>query len=1608
MNHQHEDVSLEATLDRLKSHYRNADDVGRFAQLFLAEADQENLSRIAAPKLAALIEDAYAFQASRPPASHQISIRRVEGLGSDGDARSVVQIVNDDMPFLVDSVLGELQAQSHSAYAVLHPIMKVERSRDGTRQAIIGRGDENWGDGLQESFFFAIIEALSDEDARALRVALGEVLEEIRVAVIDWQPMLSRMKAALQAYERTPPRVAPGILTESLEFCRWLIGGQFTFLGMREYKLVGGTETGLLQKIEDSGLGVLRNPNVLVLSKGGKPLEVTPEIREHMFAPQPLIITKSDIRSRVHRRIYMDFIGLKTYGADGQQSGELRIVGLFTSQAYTERPSAIPFLRQKVNAVLRNTGYAPGSHDAKAVVNVLENFPREELFRIGDRMLANWARAILDLDLRPRVRLLMRRDRFDRFVSALVYIPRERFSTRIRVQVGNALARALDGRVSAFTPFFPEASLIRVHYLIGRTPHTPVPDMDVAALEAEIDDIAQMWSDRFVAAMDKAGARNRMLIPKYRDAFSSAYAETFPARRALDDVERIERLGPLRSIAVDFHKPSTVAPEQVQATILQFDTPIPLSERVPVLENFGLRSIDERSYRVAPKFHDGERQVALHDMVLATADGSVLDIEKHHERLEEAFVAVRNGLADNDPFNRLVVAADADWREAAMLRAYAAYMRQIRAPYGMRYVSDTLLSYPALSKQLIALFRVRFDPTVDMDKDARRDAEEKIHNEVKAALADVPSLDEDRILTYYLDLISATQRTNFFRTGEDGGPPETISFKIAPREVASIPAPRPFREIWCYSTRIEGVHLRFGPIARGGLRWSDRAQDFRTEVLGLCKAQQVKNTVIVPEGSKGGFFPKRLPRDGSREAVMEEAIASYRIFVSALLEITDNLVDGAVVPPYDVIRHDGDDPYLVVAADKGTATFSDFANEISTSKGFWLGDAFASGGSAGYDHKKMGITARGAWESVKRHFREMDIDIQSEPFSAIGVGDMSGDVFGNGMLLSEKTRLLAAFDHRDIFIDPDPDPVTSFAERKRLFDMGRSSWQDYDTSKLSVGGGVFPRSSKSIRLTPQIRSLLEINADEVAPSELLRAILKSQADLLWFGGIGTYVRAGTETDADAGDRANDPIRIAANELRVKVIGEGANLGVTQAGRIAFAQAGGRINTDFIDNSAGVNSSDKEVNIKIAVGRAVADGRLDMPARNQLLASMTEDVAGDCLWNNYQQSLAISLAERRGVRDGALLARLMRQLEERGLIARDLEVLPSDPEIAARLSSDRGFTRPEIAVLMSWAKIALTKDLMQSTVPEDLTNESLLFEYFPEALRQNYHDDIAQHRLRREIIVTRIANSMINRAGPAMVVRIKDATGRDVADIAAAFMAARTIYDLPGLWAGTDALDNKIKGHVQLDLYSRTQGLLLDQSSELLRLGGEISVSAMVGQYGSGVAELSASMANVLTQSQNEEVEAAKRAYVENGVPADLAQRVAQVEMLKHVPSIVKLSAATNRPLTASARLAYEALEYFRVDELEGRARGLHVTDYYDRLALSGALGALRSASRALTRDVLRSTDTEDTHIGPWIEANGSQVRTAKRQIEEIAGSGELTISRLTVAAAQIRELASEI
>jgi glutamate dehydrogenase len=1574
------------------------------AQLF-ARAAPEDLTRYEPRELAALAEEAWAFLKERRPGTGKVRFESRPGpIGAEQiKTVSIIEIVNDDMPFLLDSIMGELTELGIEVRLVVHPIFTIERDNSGS---LIGfRGDAPAvGTAQRESFIHVHVERIEDANRRAQVVrALELVLADVRVCVQDWRAMLTRVGEVIADMRNNPPHLAVDEIAEAVQFLEWLLANNFTFLGVREYAFPGAE--GEIEPKYETGRGILRGRDVRVLRRGRELVSITPEIMEFLKEPKALIITKANVRSRVHRRVHMDYIGVKRFDAEGRLSGEFRIVGLFTSTVYTRSTRTIPYLRRKVDAAMKRAGFDPDSHSGKALVNVLESYPRDELFQIDEDLLFQFALEVLYLDERPRVRVLVRRDRFDRFVSILVFVPRERFDSNTRGAIGSYLAEAFRGRVSAFYPSFTEGPLVRVHFIIGRY-EGATPNPDRATLEREVAARVRTWADGLAEAMTLVhdAGKAQALIKRYRDAFPISYRDTYFPAVAVGDIRVVESLSEVRPLGADFYSRRGSDKAAAGLKVWSRLRPIPLSERVPVLENMGFKVVDELTYRIEPSGPASE--VWLHDMTLQRADGAPVDLEALKQRLEACFMAVMRSRAENDGYNALVLEAGLQWRDVALVRTLSRFLRQARVAYSQDYMWATLRKHAAVAADIVALFHTRFDPRGETANEARAAREAEIRGRIEAALQGVESLDEDRILRHFVNTVEAALRTNFYQIDPGDQPKPTIAVKFESGKIDSLPLPRPLYEIFVYSPRVEGVHLRFGKVARGGIRWSDRPQDFRTEVLGLVKAQQVKNAVIVPVGAKGGFLPKQLPAGGARDAIASEGVAAYKTFVTSLLDITDNIGPDGTIPPQSVVRYDDDDPYLVVAADKGTATFSDTANAISTEHGFWLGDAFASGGSVGYDHKKMGITARGAWEAVRRHFREMDVDIVTAPFTVAGVGDMSGDVFGNGMLLDRTIRLVAAFDHRDIFIDPDPDPATALAERKRLFDLPRSSWQNYDAALISPGGGVYARSAKEIALSPQAQALLGLPA-KATPQQVMNTILKLDVDLLWFGGIGTYVRASTESDDQAGDRANDPIRVTGAELRCKVLGEGANLGATQRGRIEAAARGVRLNTDAIDNSAGVNTSDVEVNIKIALSVPVRDGRLTEDGRNALLAAMTDDVGALVLRNNYLQTLALSLAQRRGLEDLGFQQRLIQTLEARGLLDRTVEYLPDDKDIAERARRNQPFTRPELAVLLAYAKLTLCDDLLASTVPDDPYLGRELARYFPKALNESFPDAVEKHRLRREIISTQLSNSMINRGGPALVVRIADQTGATPARIAAAFAAVRDSYGMTALNGEIDALDAKIAGARQLELYAAVQDLLLDRLVWFLRnVDLTKGLAEIVEHYRGGIAAVGAALDGVLSVEALAARDARAAELTKAGVPEALALRIANLPALQAAPDVALVADRTAKPVAEVAATYFAAGTFFRLDRIVGAARGIVVNDYFDRLALDRALDSIGAAERRLTAEMVGNGAAGAAAVEIWVKPRAGEVERIRTAVHEIAGSG-LTLSKLSVAASLLGDLVKD-
>ncbi|MER8849004.1 NAD-glutamate dehydrogenase [Mesorhizobium australicum] len=1586
-----------AAKSKKKAPAAKADDrPARLADYLLARAPAEDIAAYDVADLERAADLAGQAVAAHNKGECVVAVEADSGVVREGRPVTVITVVNDNMPFLFDSILGEVTETAGEPTLVTHPVVTVRHGKTGVDE-ILGDGNFARDDGSHDrlSVIHVHIPRLTPEQANGLTERLRKMLGQVHAAVNDWRPMLARLDQAISEFRYSAVPLDKKSVAEAIAFLEWLRDDNFTFLGMREFKYTGGEESGNLERAEKPGLGILTDPDVLVLRRGTEAVTTTPEIRAFLHGPEPLIVTKANAKSLVHRRIYLDYIGVKTYSAKGALAGELRIVGLFTSTAYTRSVMKIPYLRSKAETIIAKSGFDRHDHSGKALINVLESYPRDELFQVPVPILRKHAAAILGLVERPRVRALVRADQFDRFVSILVFVPRDRYDSVVREKIGAYLKTAFEGRLSAYYPAFPEGGLARVHFIIGRS-GGKTPKVEQATIEAAIRDIVRTWEDALADAAEASGSDPALKAIAAR--LPESYRDTFSAGVALADAGRIAKISAGNPIAIDYYRHAEQKPHQAALKIYHHGSPVALSRRVPVLENIGFRVISERTFEVGD---DQSGLVFIHDMELENSYGKPIDLADGGALFEDAFLSVWRGDVDNDGYNGLAQTAGLWSGEITILRAYGRYLQQVGIPQSQDFIAAALNRYPEIARGLHALFIARLGPTAETEGVV---AAKHLKAKIRDALEDVPNIDDDTIIRRYLNLIEASLRTNHFvaDTKEKG---QSLAIKLESQAVEGLPAPRPWREIFVYGSEVEGLHLRFGPVARGGLRWSDRAQDYRTEVLGLVKAQQVKNAVIVPVGAKGGFYPKKLPMSAGRDAIFEAGTSAYKNFVSSLLSITDNIGLDGVIPPAGVVRRDQDDPYFVVAADKGTATFSDTANAISEKHGFWLDDAFASGGSAGYDHKKMGITAKGAWEAVKRHFREINRDIQTSPFSVVGVGDMSGDVFGNGMLLSPKTRLIAAFDHRDIFIDPDPDMAASMAERERMFALPRSSWQDYDKTKLSDGGVIVSRSQKSITLPAAAAAAIGLAKTTATPVEIMTAILKAPVDLLWFGGIGTYLRASTETNAEVGDRANDAIRITALDVRAKVIGEGANLGVTQRARIEFGMNGGRCNSDAIDNSGGVNCSDVEVNIKIALASAMRKGSLTRPARNKLLAEMTEEVGSLVLSNNYQQTLALSIARKRGLADIAHQSRFMTALEARGLLDRVVETLPSPAALAEREARGEPLTRAELGVLLAYAKIVLFSDIVASDVPDDAHFDRDLMGYFPDRMAKKYASEIHGHRLRREIIARVVANDLVNRGGPSFVNRLQEATGRTAADVVRTFAVVRDGFALPALYREIDALDNQVDGQVQLDLYQMVSRLIYMSSGWYLKNdAGTAPLGQRIAELQDARTALEPKLVSLLPAFSRERIEEKRHGLFKAGAPEKLAEQLAMSEAAELIPDVALTARTAGADIVAAAKAFFAVSDAFRIPRVEDAARSITPSDYYDQLALSRATDTIGAARRGIAIAALTGHSKAADPVAAWLEAGGERVARIRERLQALTEGGDITVSRLSVASGLMSDL----
>ena len=1592
--------------------------IGQMAEDYVAD----ELPQLDAATLGAGLADFWTF-AARETAGP--AIRIVRAGRSDR-----LDIVQGDRPFLVDSVMGEIAERRIPIQAMFHAVIDVARDRAGVRRET--------GKTARESMIQVFLDPLGQDQAEALTRGLDATLADVRLAVGDHASMLALAKRAIGELDARAKDLPADQLKEYQDFLRWLRDDHFIFLGARVYDYprtkTGGyaAEEPLYQP--EGSLGVLRDQSRSVLRRSSEPAVLSAQLRQQLDSDIPLIVGKSNLRSRIHRRTYMDYVGVRRYGPDGRAMGEIRFVGLFAAEAYDEPVHDIPLLRRKVDYVLAHSGRVAGGHSDRRLGNILENYPRDELFQIGEDELLPIALGVLHLNDRPRVKLFARRDPFDRFISLIVYLPREAYEASLPGRVGVLLAQAYGGWVSALYPTFSDAPLARIHYIIGVDPGAHLnPDLD--ALEARIAEAVRSWDSKLEALLretpetrDRAGA----LMARYAAGFPPGYRDLYDASETVPDIVEMERVGPERPVAIRAYRYADDPDTGFRFELYRWRESAALADVLPILDNMGLKALVEEGFPV-PRDGDPADQVWAHEFTLADARGETIDFDEIEGAFEEAFIAIWEGRAENDGFNRLVVELGVSWREAALMRALARYRQQSGLEPSEVVQQAALSDHPEVTRLILALFHARFDPALKTSPAAREAASDDLCARIGEALQAVESLDADRVLRRLAALVQASTRTNYFQVDEDGGPKPYISFKIASRQLDDLPQPKPFREIFVLATHVEGVHLRFGPVARGGIRWSDRRDDFRTEVLGLVKAQNVKNAVIVPVGSKGGFYPKRLPRGGSADAIRAEAVRAYRTFLSGMLDLTDNLAaDGRVIHPEGVVVLDNDDPYLVVAADKGTASFSDIANGVAEDYGFWLGDAFASGGSAGYDHKAMGITARGAWEAVKRHFRELGKDIQAEAFTVIGIGDMSGDVFGNGMLLSKQIRLIAAFDHRDIFIDPDPDPSKSFAERRRLFEAPRSSWADYDAGLISKGGGVFSRTLKSVALTPEIKALLDLHVDALTPAELINAILKARAELLYLGGVGTYVKARAESQLDVGDKANDPIRVDADELRVQVVGEGANLGVTQAGRIAFARAGGRIDTDAIDNSAGVDTSDHEVNIKILAGMAEARGEIDRPGRDRLLQSMTDEVAAHVLAHNIDQTLALSLMQLSAAADLDAHAGFMAALEREDRLDRALEGLPDAVAIAALHQAGLGLTRPELSVLLAYGKLDLSDTAIAGSGPDDPYFFATLEGYFPRGL-EVFRREMRRHRLRREIITTVLSNDIVNLCGPTFPRRLMAAAGCDTSALMVGFAAAKATLRFDNSWGAIAALDGQIPAEAQTALYAELSTILRAQTYWLARRAGQkglsgpsesrpkaevagagVPVETLVEAYRPAMDELRSAGPAILSPFEQKIVARRIRAFRRGGAPNDIAANLAVLGLLTTACDLADLAKTADWPIQSAALLYHQAGALFGFDRLRAGAGSLKASDAFERLAVRRLIEDLVAEQTALTHAIIKFAGTPqsaETAAGArsvvrgWAALHADTARACEAVLASVEAPGEgWSFAKLTIAAAALREL----
>ncbi|WP_016954989.1 NAD-glutamate dehydrogenase [Catenovulum agarivorans] len=1508
---------------------------------------------------------------------------------------TVVEIVSDDQPFLVGSVRMALNRLGIAAHWLLYQSVSVEVDEAGLITSIESSQAETAEN--RRTVFLIEIDRQSDKKRLdSIEKTIGDVLTQVNLTVSDWQIMQDKCLQIIEELKNLPKQVAKHQVDEAKQFLSWMADGKYTFMGYRQYKLDAVKGDHSLARLNDTSLGLMKNSS-------GKDVRLLSEMpgsaKTQALSHDLMVMTKTNRKSQVHRPAYMDYVGIKIFDNKGQVSGEHRFIGLFSSDFYNDSVFDIPLIKDKVNRVIENTGFTKGSHSYKAIHNILETYPREEILHAKEQEISNIALGIMQMQERGMSRLFVRKDIYGRYFSCMAFVPRDRYTTQLRKSTQKLFQNYLSSnREVEFNTYLSESTLARTHYMV-RVENNNF-DINEHQLQTNMIELTKSWEDKLERSLLSlyGEEKGRALARKYEQAFTRSYKDNELPNTALVDIEKLESLNQNNTLEMLLYRPQEDADEKhlVRLKLFHRDKPIHLSDVLPMLENFGLRVIDERPYKVTCL--DGHVNWIL-DFAMSTSDDYELDLDTSRDNFQNAFTNVWFNQLEDDGFNRLVLQAEMSGREVAILRCYAKYMRQIGSSFSQSYIENALATYPELAGMLVDLFHLRFNPESKFSKDDQT----ALNIRIEQALEEVVNLDDDRIIRRFVDMMMATLRTNYYQQGELGLK-DYISIKLVPKKIPEIPKPVPAYEIFVYSPDIEGVHLRGGKVARGGLRWSDRREDFRTEVLGLVKAQQVKNTVIVPVGAKGGFVCKRNIKPTDRAAFLAEGKRCYQIFIRGLLDITDNILQNQVIPPDSVYRHDEDDPYLVVAADKGTATFSDIANAISEEYGFWLGDAFASGGSVGYDHKKMGITARGAWESVKRHFREIGINCQTTDFTCVAVGDMAGDVFGNGMLLSEHTQLQAAFNHMHIFIDPTPDAKTTYAERKRLFDAVQG-WGEYDTSLISKGGGIFLRSAKSIKLTAEMKKMLGTTADTLAPNELLQLILQMPADLFWNGGIGTYIKASNETHADVGDRANDAVRINGKQVKFKIIGEGGNLGCTQLGRIEAAKRGVKVDTDFIDNVGGVDCSDKEVNIKILLNSLVQNGELTLKQRNKLLYDMTDDVAKIVLKDCYRQTHSLSITEYKIKSSLKEQIRFLHALEKEGYLDRELEFLPSDDELAERQAAGHGLTRPELSVLIAYAKMVLKHKLNIGDITDNSHIGKLLVNYFPKALQSKYKAAMQNHPLRSEIIATEITNQIVNDMGMNFVHRMGEETGAPVGEIAICYTVAREIFGLGDIWAQIEAWDNKVSAQIQSDVLYQLRRTIRRTTRWFLRHRNKnIGIEKTIEKYRPVFVELSENLDKYLVESELESLAASAKKLTEAGVDADFAKKISYISTLFSVMDIAEVVEESARPVELVASVYYKLGAQMDLHWFLEQINKQPVANHWQALARAAYREELDWQQRSISSVVLRGCTEQcsaEDMLNDWNERYADILARWKHMLADFRATQSHEFAKFSVV---LREL----